>query len=76
MCLRDKTRQPYCHRFGNKPIIYSGVEIGRLIVRVPWLHPNVFEGVGMPLNGLRKNSPGIINAKKDKIVKGPIPLAL
>ena len=51
MRCRDKSRKPYEHRLGNKPIMFAGIEIGRLILRVPWLMPKACEGLGLYLYG-------------------------
>ena len=47
MRCRNTARKPYEHRLGNKPIMFAGIEIGRLILRVPWLMPKACEGLGL-----------------------------
>ena len=51
MRCRDQSRRPYEHRLGNKPIVFAGIEIGRLIMRVPWLMPKACEGMGLYVYG-------------------------
>ena len=50
MKTRNRNRKPYTHSIGNTPISYAGVEIGMMIMRVPWMNPLAFEGTGVPLN--------------------------
>ena len=40
----------YEHKFGNTPIIFGGIEIGMMEVSVPWLLPQSWKGLGIPLN--------------------------
>lgn len=56
MALRKRGRKAYVHRPGNMPITFGGVQIGMMITRVPWLVPEAFEGLGLPLNIMQKNS--------------------
>ena len=54
MQTRNKERKTYEHKFGNTPLIIGGVSIGMMITRVPWLLPEAFEGLGVPLSILDK----------------------
>ena len=40
----------YQHKAGDTPIIFGGVEIGVMEVSVPWLLPESWKGLGIPLN--------------------------
>ncbi len=53
MKTRNRNRKPYKHTMGNTPISFAGIEIGMMITRVPWMHPQAFEGIGLPLNILK-----------------------
>lgn len=46
----------YEHRLGNTPIIFAGVEIGRMITRVPWMVPEAWEGFAIPLKIIKKEA--------------------
>ena len=48
---RYPTRQGgYRAKFGNSPILFGGIEIGMMEVSVPWLLPQSWKGLGIPLN--------------------------
>ena len=40
----------YSYKFGNTPIVYSGIEIGMMEVKVPWMLQECWKGLGIPLN--------------------------
>ena len=40
----------YRPKFGNSPILFGGIEIGMMEVSVPWLLPQSWKGLGIPLN--------------------------
>ncbi len=47
-----KRLKEYKHKLEDKAIYLGGIEVGYLISNVPYLNPDTWKGVGLPLSSL------------------------